>query len=446
MDPIKIDKIYVIAINHSQEKYTDIQQRLDRLGLPNRVPFDIIAGHDGTNDPMPVDIKLYEDWKQPESWNKFWQFDMSPGEIGCAISHIRVWEMISRGEEERALILEEDFVPVLPVSKITEPEVDFDWAFLGRNTFNPEENTEIDDMWCKPGTSYNAHAYLLTKKGAQKLLEFSIKDNLIPIDEFMTPTYMNHRRSDINELFPNKTMNVLSTNQQFIVQASSPQTSTVSAHYYKDEVVEGLDFDVLKADDWDAWIAKYIDPNVLGASHELIVDDLGDNVYTFPLFTQAFCKEVVALTEQLNRWTTHRHRNYPTNDVLLSSVGLDDIYKRVLREIVFPMCFNIWNLEGKSWLNMKSENFIARYSEEVQSHLNIHHDFSHITMVVKLNDEYNGGGTWFPRYNLLAQPKRVGTAIVHPGQVTHRHGARPVYNGTRYVAVSFMRASHISTQ
>lgn len=443
MNPIKIDKIYVIAINHSQAKYDNIQQRLDSLGLPYRVPFDIVTGHDGRNDPMPVDIKLYEGWKQPDSWNKFWKFDMSPGEIGCAISHIRVWEAISKGEEERALILEEDFVPYSPVVGVTEPPVDFDWAFLGRNTCNAEENTEVDDVWCNPGTSYNTHAYVLTKQGAQKLLDFPIKDNLIPIDEFMTPTYMKHRRSDINELFPNKTMNVISTKHQFIGQASNPQTSSVSAHYYVDEAIAGLDFDVLKTDDWPAWVAKYIDPNVLRASHELIVDDLGNNVYTFPLFTRSFCKEVIALTEQLNRWTTHRHRNYPTNDVLLSSVGLDNIYNRVLREIVYPMCVNIWDLEGQSWLNMESENFIARYTEDVQSHLNIHHDFSHITMVAKLNDEYNGGGTWFPRYKLLANPSKVGAVIVHPGMVTHRHGARPVHNGTRYVAVSFMRCKRL---
>jgi len=60
-------------------------------------------------------------------------------------------------------------------------------------------------------------------------------------------------------------------------------------------------------------------------------------------------------------------------------------------------------------------------------------------MVVKLNDEFEGGGTWFPKYKILSNPKRVGTATLHPGMVTHLHGARPIYAGKRYICVSFMR-------
>ena len=85
---------------------------------------------------------------------------------------------------------------------------------------------------------------------------------------------------------------------------------------------------------------------------------------------------------------------------------------------------------------------MARYTTDRQSHLSLHHDFSHITMVVKLNDEFEGGGTWFPKYNKLSNPKRVGTATLHPGMITHLHGARPIYAGKRYICVSFMRKNN----
>ena len=74
-----------------------------------------------------------------------------------------------------------------------------------------------------------------------------------------------------------------------------------------------------------------------------------------------------------------------------------------------------------------------------QSHLSLHHDFSHVTMVVKLNDEFDGGGTWFPKYKTLSNPEMVGTATLHPGMITHQHGARPITAGKRFIAVSFMR-------
>lgn len=30
---------------------------------------------------------------------------------------------------------------------------------------------------------------------------------------------------------------------------------------------------------------------------------------------------------------------------------------------------------------------------------------------------------------------------LHPGSITHKHGARPVTEGTRYVVVSFIRSA-----
>ena len=198
-------------------------------------------------------------------------------------------------------------------------------------------------------------------------------------------------------------------------------------------------FEILDTADWDAWKLKYVNQSMLKGEFDLMVDDLGHNVYEFPLFTEKFCKEAIALSEALNKWTIDRHEFYPTNDVLLQDIGLQEAYHQVLKEVVYPLCIHLWTLEGKGWSDMFSENFLARYTTDRQSHLSLHHDFSHVTMVVKLNDEFDGGGTWFPKYNLLSNPERVGVATLHPGMVTHLHGARPIYAGKRYICVSFMR-------
>ena len=54
--------------------------------------------------------------------------------------------------------------------------------------------------------------------------------------------------------------------------------------------------------------------------------------------------------------------------------------------------------------------------------------------------EFKGGGTWFPKYNYLANPTEIGMCTLHPGNITHKHGARPVTEGTRYVVVSFIKS------
>ena len=198
-------------------------------------------------------------------------------------------------------------------------------------------------------------------------------------------------------------------------------------------------FEILDDSDWEAWKEKYINLSVSKGEYDLMVSDKGDNVYEFPLFTPKFCKEAVALAEAKNKWTIDRHEFYPTNDVLLHEIGLDDIYNRVLHEVVRPLAIHLWNLEGKSWDAFSNENFMARYTTNRQSHLSLHHDRSHLTMVIKLNDEFSGGGTWFPKYQKLSNPAEIGTAVLHPGMITHRHGARPITLGKRYICVSFIR-------
>lgn len=448
MTPLKFDKIYILAINHSQEKYDDIQRRLGELGLANQVTYEIINGHNGYTDPLPTDVSLYEGWAQPDGWNDFWKFEMSQGEIGCAISHTLVWQKMLQEGVERALILEEDFYSRLPLNQLNEPDVQFDFAFLGRYVFDENEDRKIDNNWCYPGLSYNTQAYVLTNQGAQKLLNTQFKQNLIPVDEFITATYMPHRRPDIDSLYPTKNMTFISVNEDFIGQSSNAETTTVSRHGYlgkQDNIMEANIqqqveyFEILDTSDWDAWKAKYLNHTLAKGEYDLMLDDLGNNVYEFPLFTEKFCTEAIALAEAKNNWTVDRHEFYPTNDVLLQDIDLQNIYHRVLKEVVYPLCVHIWTLEGNDWLNMYSENFMARYTTDRQSHLSLHHDFSHVTMVVKLNDEFEGGGTWFPKYNLLSNPKQVGTATLHPGMVTHLHGARPIYAGKRYIIVSFMR-------
>ena len=55
--------------------------------------------------------------------------------------------------------------------------------------------------------------------------------------------------------------------------------------------------------------------------------------------------------------------------------------------------------------------------------------------------DFTGGGTYFPKYKCLVNPTEIGMATLHPGNITHKHGARPTTSGTRYVVVSFISNS-----
>jgi len=193
-------------------------------------------------------------------------------------------------------------------------------------------------------------------------------------------------------------------------------------------------------EDETKWLERFLTYDARIRDWELISDELFDGCFNFPLFTPEFCKMIREEAEHSKKWTTNRHEYYPTTDMLLTELGLDEIYYKVLKEFVAPFTIYKFGLDGDGWKDMSSENFLARYNTTTQGHLSIHHDMSDITCLVQLSDidEYEGGGTWFWRQKKLVKAP-IGYCTIHPGNITHKHGARPVRKGQRYIIVSFMK-------
>ena len=189
----------------------------------------------------------------------------------------------------------------------------------------------------------------------------------------------------------------------------------------------------------EEWSNRFLTYSIRTKEWDLITDEPFLNCFSFPLFTPEFCKMIREEAEHSKSWTVNRHDYYPTTDMVLETIDMHDIYMEVLREYVMPLGVYMWALEGKGWDDLNSENFLAKYVPSAQGHLSIHHDSSDITCLVQLSDEdeYEGGGTWFRRQKeLIKNP--IGYATLHPGNITHKHGARAVTKGTRYIIVSFM--------
>jgi hypothetical protein len=60
----------------------------------------------------------------------------------------------------------------------------------------------------------------------------------------------------------------------------------------------------------------------------------------------------------------------------------------------------------------------------------------YIGCVIYLNDDYEGGKTYYPSHNFEVTPKS-GMAAIHLGDCNHRHGVTKVIGNTRYTAASF---------
>ena len=296
-----------------------------------------------------------------------------------------------------------------------------------------------------------------------EVVDSKILDNIIISDEFFPAINGTSDRKDAIKILHNPKFVAYALNGGYFNQLSNRNTTSLTE--FPPEVVNanrsklnktGIHkrynkpttitpkYPILDDSNWDEWCKKYINPLVLSKEYDLIIDEPCTHVYTFPFFSKAFCNELIELSET-KQWVNDRHEFHPTTDNLLEVLGMDKIYNKLINEHVQPLAKHVYQLDGTSWDGLRDESFIIRYKPEEQAHLGIHHDHSNITTLVNLNPGgFKGGGTYFPKYKCNVNPKELGVMTLHPGNITHKHGARPVTEGIRYVIVSFIKNQNLA--
>ena len=360
---------YVITL----EEHNNLAERVQKeLGIAE---VYVHHGVNGNNISDDTDYTLF-DWKI-SSDNNWWNRNLKSGEVGCMLSHIEVLEEAYEDGRDWVLVLEDDFKVVGDLDISSMPK-DFDVCYLGRNLQGVTEI--IDDTYETAGYSYNTHAILYRRSGIEKLLQGNPRNFIMPWDEYISATHSYHPRKDLDFIW--KDIDAIAFRKDIITQTSTPMTSLTEN---SKEVVS-----ITNTKDWDAWCKNWLTYEALTGEWDLVVDEPITDVFTFPLFKPEFCKQAIELANMQNKWQDQRHEFYPTIDVLLESIGLNEAYQRVLKEYVYPCAIHMWRLEGSLWPNMESENFMIKYTEEKQGHLSLHHDFSDISCVLALNEEYEG--------------------------------------------------------
>lgn len=449
-----VERIFIISLDPGNaEKKQRWEEQLEAAGL-GHIPCELVQAIDGTtvneNYLKAREIKLFP-WKI-ESENDWWNRDMKPGEKGCALSHFGVWKLIHERGYEGALILEEDFVAVDKFTDSVASSVPANWdmLYLGRNALR-EDKAVVDENIVVPDASYNLHSYMLSKHGVKKLMDQNFLNKLMPVDEFIIATYTEHDRDDMGRVW-NDSITYAVSKDVFIQESNAKTSTTENIHLMKhDESPAEVDVPVYETthvsyettpapqghlhpdlycyyDNPEYWRKRFLSPGLTSKEWALLYDEPIDGVVCLPFFTDEFCDMIAEEAEHSDQWTVDRHDFYPTTDILLEKIGFNDIFNDLLREFVMPLAIHHFELEGKGWDEMESENFLARYVPEAQGHLSIHHDASDLTALVNLTQpdvDFTGGGTWFSRQKKLYRPPK-GSLSVHPGNITHKHGARAV--------------------
>jgi glycosyl transferase family 25 len=104
--------------------------------------------------------------------------ELTPGEIGCALSHARMWERMIREKIREVLIFEDDVLigDALPRILAKRSRLPKDWEMINFSTDAPQEPfgrflTDIYRASRHKDWADRSSAYLLRLRGARKLLQ-----------------------------------------------------------------------------------------------------------------------------------------------------------------------------------------------------------------------------------------------------------------------------------
>jgi len=181
-------KIYIINLKSRKNKLFEIQNQLDT----QNIKYEIIEGIDGktlnmsylNNNGIKICNEYY--WKVKKR-------NMTFGELGCTLSHLKIYEDIVKKDFNKCVILEDDvIIPDYFINKLKniykniDDILDWDLIYLGRKKMNFGKNDEkYNDNFIKCGTSWWSCGYIINKKACDYILNSKIKENLITIDEYL---------------------------------------------------------------------------------------------------------------------------------------------------------------------------------------------------------------------------------------------------------------------
>lgn len=212
-----IDKVYIISIDHREEYVQELLDRANQLPLPYGSKIEVFKGYVGKRliEEEGEEYTRYGGWELPETTIRydFWNRPTTYGESGGMISHTRCWEDAYENGYNTIMILEDDFIPIIPIDWTIFNEMDdYEWdiCLMSHNSLHRIFKNIMDAKrigkknFVRPSAFYNTHTYILKRKGIEKLVENHLpilKKNIIVSDEFLSAVIASHPREDIRKLF-----------------------------------------------------------------------------------------------------------------------------------------------------------------------------------------------------------------------------------------------------
>jgi len=197
---------------------------------------------------------------------------------------------------------------------------------------------------------------------------------------------------------------------------------------------------------------RFIDPLLVAETAKVPVDvkkivkEPAEQIYHFQLFTAEFCRLLLDECEHAKGWVTESEDfqqvntqgliedDDPETTLHLENISpkLQQVYFEIVEKHIRPLAQTLW----KTFKIQKMDRpYVLKYEPEVISEMGLHHDMETVSMVVALSrpEDYQGGGTYFPKWNHSTGKPAPGGAIIYPGGVSHEHQGLKITSGRRYL-------------
>ena len=196
-------KLVVLHLSKFPERLAKLKEVLDEFTKIN-IEIEIFDGVIGTSiEIMNTEnryiklLKYHNDYYHYETRNRINRKFMKPGELGCAWSHLNIYKkLVNDNEYDNYLVIEDDVVLLKSIEYIKEIleniPADYDFCNTNISLWYPFKKVEqVNKYFYKVEKNYfsGMTSYLISKSGAQKLLNFAGNNINIPSDDLVCTLY-----------------------------------------------------------------------------------------------------------------------------------------------------------------------------------------------------------------------------------------------------------------
>lgn len=185
------------------EKLDDLRINLSLIGLETVIYYGVNGKNINVSNTINIDNKTTLTYDNTTyTYDKTVRLNglaMTRGEFGCAWSHLSLIKQLaesSKADQACSLIFEDDVELVKPLDELyallQHVPADADLCHLARSTWYPFVTTKQVNAYfyeCEKKYFNNGTAYLVTKKGARKIMDYVNHTINVPFDDMINMIY-----------------------------------------------------------------------------------------------------------------------------------------------------------------------------------------------------------------------------------------------------------------